>query len=265
MAKLDIFKLDWIDVVFAGRNQAYGAYELRKNNSKTTSRALLIGCTVFIVTLGSSTAYKHLSGFVPAMMDKFKETEVTLTPPPPLEATPPPPPPPPPPAAAIKAFPPPFVVEAKDADEEPPAQADLVLLETGSKTIEGDPNAGNAIEVVEAPKETKIVEESGPVQMESVQVLPEFPGGRSSWANFLSGYNYPAMARENNIQGTVYVTFVVEKDGSLSDISVLRDLQFGTGEEAVRLLKTSPKWSPGIQNGRPVRVAYTQPIALKLN
>ena len=101
--------------------------------------------------------------------------------------------------------------------------------------------------------------------MEAVQVLPRFPGGPQGWGTFLQGYNYPAMARENNVSGKIFVSFVVEKDGSLTDIQVVRDIGFGTGEEAVRLLKTSPKWSAGVQNGLKVRVAYTQPITLALN
>ena len=72
------------------------------------------------------------------------------------------------------------------------------------------------------------------------------------------------MARENNISGRVFISFVVEKNGQLTDIKVLRGLGYGTDEEAVRVLKKSPKWKPGIQNGRAVRVQYTIPIAFQL-
>ena len=72
------------------------------------------------------------------------------------------------------------------------------------------------------------------------------------------------MAREQGVSGKVIMQFVVERDGSLTDIKVLRDLGLGTGEEAIRLLKSMPKWEPGVQNGRPVRVAYTLPFALNL-
>ena len=77
-------------------------------------------------------------------------------------------------------------------------------------------------------------------------------------------YRYPAMAREQGVSGKVIMQFVVERDGSLTDIKVLRDLGLGTGEEAVRLLKSVPRWKPGIQNGRAVRVAYTLPLSLNL-
>lgn len=103
------------------------------------------------------------------------------------------------------------------------------------------------------------------IPMENVQILPIPPGGFEKWKEFLGRYEYPAPARENGVSGTVYLSFIVEKDGSLTNIKILRDIGFGTGEAAVRLFKTSGKWSPGIQNGLKVRVAYTQPIALRLN
>lgn len=268
MAKLDIYKEGWIDVVFAGRNKAYGAYELRKGNSRTTSRAMLIGGGLFILALSANTIYKYVSGNLPGLLDKFKKTEITLVAPPPIDNKPPPPPPPPPPAPKVPEikFPPPVVVPADEVkDQDPPTISDLKIADAGQKTIEGDPNADVKIEVAEAPKVAKVVEEKQVVQMESVQVLPRFPGGKEKWAEFLQGYNYPAMARENNAAGRVIISFVVERDGSLTDFNVVRDLGFGTGEEAIRLLKTSPKWEPGVQNGLKVRVAFTQPIALTLN
>ena len=105
------------------------------------------------------------------------------------------------------------------------------------------------------------------VAMESVQILPAFPGGARGWVEYLmNNYNYPAAAREHSISGTMLLSFIVERNGSLTDIKIIRDpLGFGTAEEGVRLLTTSPKWTPGIQNGLKVRVAYTQPITLKLN
>lgn len=95
------------------------------------------------------------------------------------------------------------------------------------------------------------------------EILPEFPGGMPAFSKFLQkNYQYSKEAREHGVFGRVIMSFVVEKDGSLTDIKVLKDLGFGTGEEAVRLLKKSPKWKPGIQNGRLVKVAYVLPIKL---
>lgn len=99
----------------------------------------------------------------------------------------------------------------------------------------------------------------------SVETQPTFPDGIDAFYTFLGRHiRYPAAMRNNNIQGRVIVTFVVEKDGSLSDIHCLRDLGYGSAEEVVRVLKISPKWIPGNQNGLPVRVQCTAPINFQL-
>ncbi len=97
----------------------------------------------------------------------------------------------------------------------------------------------------------------------AVEVQPQPPGGMPAFMKWVGDtYEYPSGALENGINGVVEVSFVVEKDGSLTDIVVKRDLKYQTGEAAVRMLKKAKKWKPGIQNGRPVRVAYTLPIRL---
>lgn len=271
MAKLDIFKPEWLDVVFAGRNKAYGAYELRKSNPKTTNKALLVGSVLFVLAVSSPTIIKLISGYMPEEEEKFRETEVILAPPPPVdEKTPPPPPPvePPKPKVDQVKFPPPVVVPAEQVqEEEPPTVEELKVADPGQKTIEGDPNAEIRIDepVGEAPKEAEIVEDNSIKDFASVEVLPKFPGGDEAFGKYLSrNIKYPPLARENNITGRVFVSFVVEKDGRLTDIKVVRGLGYGTDEEAVRVLKNSPKWSPGVQNGREVRVQYTIPIFFQL-
>jgi TonB family protein len=99
----------------------------------------------------------------------------------------------------------------------------------------------------------------------NVEVLPTFPGGLEQFGKFLGkNLRYPPIARESGIQGRVFCTFVVEKDGSLTDIKVSRGIGGGCDEEAIRVLRSSPKWNPGIQHGRPVRVSYTVPIFFQL-
>lgn len=100
----------------------------------------------------------------------------------------------------------------------------------------------------------------------TVEKEPEFKGGMEAFYKFLQqNIHYPAAMRKNNIQGKVFITFIVEKDGSLSDVHTVRDIGSGTGDEAVRVIKLSPNWNPGIQNGRPVRVAFTMPISFTLD
>ena len=99
----------------------------------------------------------------------------------------------------------------------------------------------------------------------AVEIIPEPPGGMTAYRKWIGeNYKYPKAAIDTKIKGTVIVTFVVEKDGSLSEIKSSKDLGYGTGEAAVTVLNKSKKWSPGIQNGKPVRVAYTLPIRLDL-
>jgi|GEM_PF-489217 len=99
----------------------------------------------------------------------------------------------------------------------------------------------------------------------SVDESPGFPGGSSALDKYLKkNIRYPAIARENNVQGEVFLNFVVEKDGSITDIKVVRGIGSGCDDEAIRVLKSSPSWKPGIQNNRTVRVSYTMPITFTL-
>ena len=98
----------------------------------------------------------------------------------------------------------------------------------------------------------------------AVATPPSFPGGEKEFVNFYRSHmQYPQVAKKNNIQGRVIAVFVIEKDGSLSDIKIIRD-PGDLGEEAIRLLKASPRWTPGIQNGKTVRVQYTEAINFML-
>lgn len=99
-----------------------------------------------------------------------------------------------------------------------------------------------------------------------VETSPSFPGGDEERLKFLArNLNYPAEAREAAVQGTVYITFVVERDGSISDVRVLRGIGAGCDEEALRVIKMMPKWSPGKQRGKPVRVQFNMPIKFTLS
>jgi hypothetical protein len=95
----------------------------------------------------------------------------------------------------------------------------------------------------------------------SIEVEPEFLGGMENFYSFVQK-NFQ-MPDEEGLKGKVYLTFVVEKDGSLTDIKVLRDIGYGTGKEAVRVLKTTPRWNPGEQNGKKVRCTFSLPISLQ--
>ena len=108
------------------------------------------------------------------------------------------------------------------------------------------------------------IENSNEILIEA-EIMPEVVGGDIELSKFLSkNILYPKLAKENNIEGRVVVRFVVEKDGTISNTDILRKLGFGCDEEVIRLIKSMPKWVPGKQNGKPVRVYYTLPIVFKL-
>ncbi len=273
-SKLDILKPEWLDVVFSDRNKAYGAYELRKSNPKNTLKALAITIVLFVLAISAPTIINKIKGFIPKPKEKVKIEEVVLQPPPPLnEAEPPPPPPPSPepqkPRVDQVKFPPPVVKPDEQVREkDPPSQEDLKVADPGQKDIKGDPTQTVRIDepVGNAPVSAAVTESNPNEIFTSVEVLPSFPGGMEAFGKYLGkALRYPSVAQENGVQGRVNVTFVVERDGSLTDIKPIgRQLGSGLEEEAVRVLKSAPKWTPGRQNGRPVRVQYTVPIVFTL-
>ncbi|MFP4470560.1 MAG: energy transducer TonB [Bacteroidales bacterium] len=160
--------------------------------------------------------------------------------------------------------------EVKPPPPPPPKTVTVINI------VEDDVEVEEDIDIdVEADQET-IVEDFVPVVEEEEEVdepeiftvvenMPSFPGGDVARIKFLQeNIRYPQMARESGIQGTVYVTFVVEPDGTVSDIRVIRGIGGGCDEEAVRVIKEMPKWNPGMQRGKPVRVQFNMPIKFTL-
>ena len=257
--KLDILKDQWLEIVFEGRNKVYGAYELRKSNPKTTVRALIIGSVLF----GFAIAAPLLINMIPkggddATLDQ-KIVTVKLPPKEQPKENIPPPPPPPPKVDQVK-FVKPVVAKADEITEEPPKIVELEKKNIGSETIKGDPDAELTVEPVgNGPAD--IVDDNNIYNTAGIEVKPDFPGGMAKFYKYV-GNNYRT-PEEEGLAGKVYVTFVVEKDGSLTDIKVVRDIGYGTGKEAIRVLKSCPKWNPGEQNGKKVRVLYSLPITIQ--
>ena len=262
------------DIVFANRNKAYGAYDLRKTYPKTATRALIIGGVIFTLAVLTPS-------IITALTPEEKEvsmTEVDLMklPPPPIDPNEPPPPPPPPvelPKVNTVKFLPPEVKPDEEVPEEtpPPAVEELKEAVAAEKTQEGDPNAEEVIaapEATAAPTKVEVAVEDAPKEEEIFTVVeqqPEFPGGMAALGQYLGkNLRYPAAAQRANISGKVFISFVVNTDGSIQDVSVLKGLGFGTDEEAQRVVKSMPKWRPGKQSGRAVRVKYNLPINFTL-
>ena len=261
--KLDIIKNQWLDIVFEGRNKIYGAYELRKSNTKTTIKALIIGSVIFAFAVAAPLIASFLPDSGEDEVDNNVKIATVKLPPKKEEVKPnqPPPPPPPPKVDQVK-FTKPVVAKAEEVTEDPPKIEDLKDKKVGSETIKGDPDAVLTVDEPVGTGTAAVVEEDNQVyNTAGIEVKPDFPGGIEKFYKFV-GNNYKT-PEEEGLKGKVYVTFVVEKDGSLTDIKVLRDIGYGTGAEAIRVLKKCPRWTPGEQNGKKVRVLYSLPITIQ--
>lgn len=247
------------EIVFQNRNKAYGSYVLRKKYRKHVTISLIMGLLILSVAVAYPliTAYMSQNKLI---KEKEKEVGVEMKDIRQEEAPPPPPPPPPPEALVEKVkFTAPIVVEDTTIETGLATQDDL-----STKTNVEVPTEEVEVEVKdEGPK---VIET--PVQAEIFTVVeeqPGYPGGEEARISFLQqNIKYPEEAKELGIQGKVFVTFVVEVDGSITDVRVLRGIGGGCDEEAIRVVKSMPKWVPGKQRGVPVRVQFNLPIKFTL-
>jgi protein TonB len=162
--------------------------------------------------------------------------------------------------------------EVKPPPPPPPRQVTVINIVNDNVNVESDlqidMEADQSTEVQDYAPIQEAKKEENVVEMEIftvVEAMPSFPGGDAARMKFLQdNIKYPQMARESGIQGTVYVTFVVEPNGSVSDVRVLRGIGGGCDEEAVRVIQSMPRWEPGKQRGKPVRVQFNMPIKFTL-
>ena len=268
--KRGFLSLDWQsvvfdgrnDVVFDGRNNEYGAYEIRRDYSRFLTKALIIAATSIILLISIPLIVNLISGYTAANV-KPVDVIIDMAPPPIDKAEPPPspPPPPPPPVMETIKFTVPVVVEEK-IDEIPPPQEKLTETHVAEETHEGDPDA-----LVVADTKNEVIEDNTVYDLVAIQEQPGFPGGDGELFKFLQkNIQFPQVEKENGIQGKVFITFVVDKDGSVVNVEVYKGLKGGPGcdKEALRVVKMMPKWSPGKQNGKSVKVRYILPIHFKL-
>ncbi len=178
-------------------------------------------------------------------MDQELEEDVVIT----KQDVPPPPPPPPPPPKQQVADVIEVTTEKLDVKEE-------IRVDAEAKEEE-------VVEVQEIKEEEEVVEEQ--TVFVRVEKMPKFPGGDKALLEYLSKHiNYPQVAADNGVQGKVYLKFVVEKDGKVGEVQVLRSPDKLLEKEAVRVVKTLPTFEPGMQRGKPVRVWYQVPVTFRL-
>lgn len=265
-SKTDIFNGRWVDLIFAGRNQAYGAFVLRKKGDEYTIKGIVFAIVLFTASVSAPVILNYIESKLPKENVVKVDDVTTLEEPPPIDKNEPPPPPPaepPPPLKSTVKFTPPEIKPDEDVpdDEPPPIQEEMKDKDAGTTTVEGDPNGVDAslTEGGEGDGEAEI--------LTFAEQMPDFPGGVEELYRYLGkNIQYPPLARENSIEGKVVLTFVVDKDGKISNIeSAGKKLGWGCDEEAIRVVKSMPAWTPGKQNGKPVIVKYTLPIRFQLN
>lgn len=276
MSKIDLISNEWTDLVFEGRNQAYGAYKLRKGTAKRNVWALIIvGLAAALLYLGlqlqkMAEANKKVENTQAVEIAKLntekkeakveKKEIIKQEPEKVVEQV----------KSSVK-FTAPVIKKDSEVKEEDEIKLDEVQKSdkaVGAFTVEGNDEVGGAVlkakEAIDAPEPPKHVVEETKI-FTTVEQMPMYPGGDGALLGYLrDNIHYPTVAAENGVQGRVVVGFVVERDGSITDVKILRGVDPSLDREAMRVVKSMPKWTPGKQNGSAVRVKYQVPVSFRL-
>ena len=277
MSKIDLLDQKWIDLVFEGKNEAYGAYAIRQDTNKRNLYAMLALFAGIIAIVGSFLLVNVASEAIAAAQAEH-ETEVTLEQ---IEEE----------AEEQEEEEVVYEVEeleqlvaeetvmnsekftAYEMEDDAPDQVtktqdEVAQSDVAIGAIDYDQGSDEAEHVLKVNE--KVVDEVPPAVEETkvfdvVEQMPQYKGGDQALMDYLNkSIKYPVIAEENGIQGRVVCTFVVERDGSITDVKVVRSVDPSLDKEAVRVLKAMPKWIPGKQNGSAVRVKFTLPVTFKL-
>jgi periplasmic protein TonB len=264
-----ILSADILDIIFEGRNKEYGAYELRKtykNRLVIAIVATLLVCLLFLI--GSLIANRKTTDNSELLAQDVNLEEIKQPDEPKPEPPPPPPPKQEPPKVEITKFTPPKIVEDQKVkpDEEPPPQDKMEDTKIGKINQEGIKDEGK----IDLPEEkgTGVAAPAAPSvdydqEFTAVQIEASFPGGSAAWRKFLERNLNDRVVEENGGppgKYTVIVSFRVDKDGSITEVKAENNPGYGTADEAVRVIKKGPKWTPAQQNGRQVIYRQRQSI-----
>lgn len=276
MSKIDLISNEWTDLVFEGRNQSYGAYKLRKGTAKRNVWALIIvGLAAALLYLGlqlqkMAEANKKVENTQAVELAKLntekkeakveKKEIIKQEPEKVVEQV----------KSSVK-FTAPIIKKDSEVKEEDEIKLDEVQKSdkaVGAFTVEGNDEVGGAVlkakEDIAAPEPPKHVDEETKI-FTVVEQMPMYPGGDAALMGYLrDNIKYPTVAAENGVQGRVVVGFVVERDGSITDVNILRGVDPSLDREAMRVVKSMPRWNPGKQNGSAVRVKYQCPVSFRL-
>ena len=277
---VDLSSKEWRDLVFEGRNQEYGAYDLRKNSDKRHNKSMILVIIALALIIVVGLTFNTVSNFIfqEDIKDEANQELVNVN----------------------------MAAEEEEEEEEEQERVEmeqpealpeeilntikvteLAIVEDSEVTPEDEIKSQDELKetqtafgqtnfdqgtddrnVVREHKEEIIVEEKKPEKEEvfrAVEQMPQFPGGDGELMKFLrDNIVYPAMAQENNVQGKVIVQFVVTKTGAIGEVKVVRSVDRDLDKEAIRVVKSLPKFIPGKMNGQAVNVWYTLPVTFKL-
>ena len=280
MAKIDLYDPKWVDLVFAGKNQDYGAYKLRKGTSGRNIKALVI-LIIAAALVGGFLVWKVIEqknaeqqqAYMEAMQlaqlqkeakkqEDKKQEQVKPKVEPKKEI---------PVARETQKFVAPVIKKdelVKESNQMKQMDQLDAKIAVGTETHEGAKDrtieaVRNDIAVATPPPAPK--EEVTQKVFDVVEVMPSFPGGQAALLQYLNSHvKYPVVAQENGIQGRVTISFVVERDGSITDVKVARSVDPSLDKEAARVVSSMPRWTPGKQNGSAVRVKFNVPVVFRL-
>ena len=269
MAKIDLTSREWCDLIFEGRNKDYGAYKMRARAPRRLTFSVIL---VIVIALVGFSIPKLITMVTPekkevmtevTTLSQLEEPEVKQEEVQKVEPVAPPPP-------ALKSsikFTAPVIAKDEEVTDEDEMKSQEELTES-KVTISIADVKGNDEEGGELIEDLKQIVTEAPVEeqvFDMVEQKPQFPGGDVEMMSWLGkNINYPVIAQENGVQGVVVCQFVVGSDGSIRDVNVLRSLDPSCDKEAVRVIKSMPKWIPGRQNGKAVSVRYTLPVRFRL-
>ncbi len=267
-----ILSADVLDIIFEGKNKDYGAYELRKTYNRRITRALIITASVTILALGGSVLASVMNSddsnkvkFDEMTIQEVKQEDKKEPPPPP----PPPPPKQEPPKVEMKQFTPPIIKKDEEVEKPPPPPEELKEAKIDVVNQEGIKDENIApIQIDEGKQivEEKKVEDENKI-FDKVEIEASFPGGDSKWRQYLERNANGQVATDNGAPEGTYTTvvqFVVDKEGNISDVRALTNHGYGMEEEAMRVIRKGPKWTPAVQNGRQVKAYRKQPITFQV-
>ena len=270
MAKIDLTSSEWCQLIFEGKNQAYGAYKMRANSTKRHNLAMfavlviaLIGFTIPTLLKLATPKQKEVMTEV-TTLSKLEEPEIKQEE---MKRVEPVAPPPPALKSSIK-FTAPVIKKDEEVHEDNEIKSQEELTSTKVAISIADVKGNdeeNGADIADLKQVVTQAEPEPEKVFDMVEQMPAFPGGMQELMVYLGkNIKYPTIAQENGTQGRVIIQFVVERDGTISDVRVARGVDPYLDKEAVRVVKSMPKWIPGKQNGKAVRVKFTVPVMFRL-